>query len=136
MSDEIKKQIDKIGEAWEASKKTSDELLAKQEKLEGGQAELLEKQAKIDEALDKALKMKEDLEQAQKAIARLANVREELEEKVDTKALNAGIRAWGKHGFHNMKADDLGLNEIQTKALQSNINTQGGYFASPFIGGL
>ena len=135
MSAEIKEQIEKIGKTWEEAKKVNDAILEKQEKLEGGQAELKEKQAKIDEALNNALEMKERLDQTQKAVARMANAREEMEEKTDLTALNAGLKAWGK----NQKSFDpksAGLNDVQVKALQSNIMTQGGYFTSPFIGGI
>jgi HK97 family phage major capsid protein len=132
---EIKSQIDKIGEAWEASKKTNDEILAKQEKQEGGIAELKEKQDKVDSALNEALEVKKSLEETQAAVARLANSHEAKEEQKDTKSFNTAFKKWLSKGMPQ-DVRSLDLNDKEVKALQSNIDPQGGYTVNPFMGAI
>ncbi|PJB53627.1 MAG: phage major capsid protein [Bdellovibrio sp. CG_4_9_14_3_um_filter_39_7] len=132
---EIKAQIDKIGEAWEASKKTNDELLLKQKNLEGGQAELKEKQAKIDVALNDALELKKTIMEVQDAVKRVSNSFISPESKADLRDFSDAFKVWVKKGMpHDIK--NLGLSEKQEKALQSNIDPQGGYTVNPFMGAI
>ena len=132
---EIKNQIDKIGEAWEASKKTNNELLEKQAKLEGGQAELKEKQDKIDAALNEALEMKKALEETQAAVKRIANSYEAEAESKDVESFNSAFKKWAKRGMPQ-DIRGLDLSEKEAKALQSNIDPQGGYTVNPFMGAI
>jgi HK97 family phage major capsid protein len=137
MSAEIKAQIDKIGEAWEASKKTNDELTAKLAKNEGGIAELKEKQDKIDAALDTALKMKSDLEKTMDAVKRFNNQMDKIEEKNDDtfkKAFESSLRKFAKSGSINMSM--AGLNEIECKTMSTLIDPDGGYTVTNMLQGI
>lgn len=135
MSGEINGEIKKIGQAWEASKKAQDELDAKLEKGLGGIAEQKAKLEKIDSDLDQALAMKKSLEETQNAVARMASALEEKKDsKVDTSAYNSGIKKWLKARMPD-HLGNLSLDEAETKALQSNIDPQGGFSVLPFIGG-
>lgn len=136
MSD-INKEIDKIGQAWEASKKAQDELDAKLAKNEGGLAEVKAKQEKIDKDLDNALDAKKKIEELEIAVKRMAdNLEEKKEAKagVDLKAYNSGMKKWLKARMPE-SLHSLNLDESEVKAMQSNIDPQGGYTVMPFIGG-
>jgi len=133
MSDDIKSQIEKIGQSWEASKKAQDELDAKVEKGLGGVAEIKAKQEKIDSDLNSALEAKKSIEALEAAVARMAeSVEEKSEKKVDNSAYNSAIKKW----LSAKSPESLKLNEAEQKALQSNIDPQGGYSVMPFIGGV
>ena len=134
MSDDIKSQIEKIGQSWEASKKAQDELDAKVEKGLGGVAEIKAKQEKIDRDLDTALESKKSIEALEAAVARMAASVEEKagDKKVDNSAYNAAIKKW----LSAKSPENLRLDEAEAKALQSNIDPQGGYSVMPFIGGV
>lgn len=135
MSADIKAEIEKIGQSWEASKKAQDELDAKLAKGLGGIAEIKEKQAKIDADLDRALEMKASLEALENAVARMASSVEEKEgKKVDNSAYNSAIKKWMKARMPE-HLGNLKLDEAEMKALQSNIDPQGGFSVLPFIGG-
>jgi len=133
MSDDIKSQIEKIGQSWEASKKAQDELDAKVEKGLGGVAEIKAKQEKIDSDLNSALEAKKSIEALEAAVARMAeSVEEKSEKKVDNSAYNSAIKKW----LSAKSPESLKLDEAEQKALQSNIDPQGGYSVMPFIGGV
>ena len=135
MSNEIKDQIDKIGQSWEQVKKTQDELESKLEKGLGGIAEIKASQEKAQADLNTALDMKKSLEETQNAVARMASALEEKKDsKVDTSAYNSGIKKWLKARMPD-HLGNLQLSEAETKALQSNIDPQGGFSVLPFIGG-
>lgn len=143
MSDDIKSQIDKIGQSWEASKKAQDELDAKVEKGLGGVAEIKAKQEKIDRDLDAALKFKEDFEaikktneDLEKSVARLCEGlgSEKGVKSEEKKALDEGLVLWLKSGMPEHIDGIRGLDNTQRKSLQSNIDPQGGYSIQPFMG--
>ena len=122
MSEELKQindSIKEIGSAWEASKKTQDELDAKIAKNEGGQAELKAKLEKIDSSLDSALEMKKSLEETAAAVKRMsATVENHADEHgVELKAFNSGIQKWLAKGMPQ-SVEGLGLNEKEAKALK------------------
>jgi HK97 family phage major capsid protein len=138
MSEELKQindSIKEIGSAWEASKKTQDELDAKIAKNEGGQAELKSKLDKIDADLNSALDMKKSLEETAAAVKRMsATVENHAEENgAEVKAFSTGIQKWLAKGMPQ-SVEGLGLDEKEAKALQSNIDPQGGYTIQPYIG--
>lgn len=137
MSEELKQindSIDKIGSAWESSKKTQDELNEKIASNEAGQAELKAKLDKIDSDLDSALEMKKSIEETAAAVKRIGNPSAELEAKnIDSEAFGSGIKKWLSKGMP-VSVEGLGLNEKEAKALQSNIDPQGGYTIQPYIG--
>ena len=138
MSEEIKSQLEKIGSAWEHSKKAQDELDAKLEKGLGGIAEIKAKQEKIDADLDSALQLKESFEKVETTVGRMASAMEEKEAaqpEVDTKSLNSAMKKWLKSGLPE-DISRVNLDEKEAKAMQSNIDPQGGYSVMPFVGGL
>lgn len=135
MSEELKQindSIKEIGTAWEASKKTQDELDAKIAKNEGGQAEIKAKIEKIDEHLNEALDMKKSLEETAAAVKRMGgSLEEKLEKKgVDVEVYGNALKKWVKSGF-KMES----LNEVEQKAMSSQSNPDGGYSIQPFMGG-
>lgn len=137
MSSEVQKTIDQIGQAWEASKKEQTELNAKMAKNEGGLAEIKAKQEKIDADLDQALQIKRDMEETKLAVARMASELEQKKEAVkgvDLKAYNSGMKKWLKARMPE-SLHGLNLSESESKAMQSNIDPQGGFTVMPFIGG-
>ena len=136
MSDEINGELKKIALAWESSKSAQNELDSKLEKGLGGIAEIKAKQDKIDKDLDAALAMKEGLEETKTAVARMASALEEKQEKsgVNVEHLNSGMKKWLKSGMPD-RLDGLGLHADEVKAMQSNIDPQGGYTIQPFFGG-
>ena len=133
MSAEIKAELEKIGKSWEASKTVQNELDAKLEKGLGGIAELKAKQDKIDADLDRALKMKETMEQMQAAIARMQSENVSGESKKDNSVYNAAMKKWLKSGLQDNLAN-VNMSEVERKALQANIDPQGGYTLQPFFG--
>ena len=135
MSAEIKAQIEKIGEAWEASKKIQDQIDEKLAKNEGGIAELKSQMAKVDETINAAQENVKRLSDLESAVKRIANSFEEADVKTDSKDFNIAVKAWMKKGMPN-SAQGLGLTDKQEKALQSNIDPQGGYTTSPFMGAI
>jgi len=139
MSDalEIKNQIEELGKTLKIERDTNDALLEKQNKLEGGQAELKEKLDKVSSAADDILEIKENLEKTMAAVKRNGgSFEDELDNNdVDVKSFNEGIKIWLKGGMPE-SIDRLELNDVQRKALQSNIDPQGGYTINPFIGSL
>jgi len=137
MSDEINGELKKIALAWESSKSAQNELDSKLEKGLGGIAEIKAKQDKIDKDLDTALAMKESLEETKTAVARMASALEEKQEKsgVNVEHLNSGMKKWMKSGMPD-RLDGLSLHADEAKAMQSNIDPQGGYSIQPFFGGI
>jgi HK97 family phage major capsid protein len=135
MSAEIKAQIDKIGEAWEASKKVQDQIDEKLAKNEGGIAELKAQMVKIDESMNLAQDNVKRMTDLESAVKRIANSFDEAEVKTDSKDFNIAVKTWLKKGMP-VSAQGLGLNDKQEKALQSNIDPQGGYTVSPFMGAI
>ena len=81
---EIKGAIEKIGSAWEESKKANDELIAKQSMLEGGQAEIKVKQDKIDADLNAALELKAGIEKLSAQVARMNAGQEEVKKDMSS----------------------------------------------------
>ena len=135
MSAEIKAQIDKIGEAWEASKKIQDQIDEKLAKNEGGVAELKAQMVKIDESMNQAQANVKRMEDLESAVKRIANSFDEAEVKTDSKDFNIAVKTWLKKGMP-VSAQGLGLTDKQEKALQSNIDPQGGYTVTPFMGAI
>ena len=130
MADEVKKVLDEIGNDFHEYKKVNDERL---EKLEKGQgvAELEEKLAKMDAALDSNQEsVEKKLEETRNAVERLANSHKSEEQKeLDQKNLSGALKKYFSHKDSNMS-------EAETKALQSNIDPQGGYTVTPFVGAI
>jgi HK97 family phage major capsid protein len=135
MSAEIKAQIDKIGEAWEASKKVQDQIDEKLAKNEGGIAELKAQMVKIDESMNLAQDNVKRMTDLESAVKRIANSFDEAEVKTDSKDFNIAVKTWLKKGMP-VSAQGLGLTDKQEKALQSNIDPQGGYTVTPFMGAI
>lgn len=134
---EVKDLIGKIGHGYEEMKKAQDALDAKIEKGEAGQAELKEKLDRIDSSMNEALDMKESLEQTMAAVKRIGGSTEDQLENndIDVKAYASGVKKWLAKGLPS-DIRGLGLSEKEEKALQSNIDPQGGYTVNPFIGGI
>jgi HK97 family phage major capsid protein len=135
MSADINAVIEKIGKSYEASKKAQDEIDVKLEKGLGGIAEIKAKQEKIDADLNAALEAKKSIEQLEATVARMAaSVEEKSDSKVDNSAYASGMKKWLKARCPE-HLGNLKLDEKELKALQSNIDPQGGYSVMPFIGG-
>jgi len=131
---EVKDLIGKIGHGYEEMKKAQDALDAKIENGEAGQAELKEKLDRIDQSMNEALDMKESLEQTMAAVKRMGSEENELEAKgIDKKSFNSGIQKWLAKGLPS-DIRGLGLSEKEEKALQSNIDPQGGFTINLYIG--
>jgi HK97 family phage major capsid protein len=134
---EVKDLIGNVANSHEEMKKAQDALDLKVEKGEAGQAELKEKLDRIDASMNEALDMKKSLEETMAAVKRIGAYHEdELESKgIDAKSFNSGMQKWISKGLPD-DVSRLGLNEKEAKALQSNIDPQGGYTISPYIGAI
>jgi HK97 family phage major capsid protein len=132
---EVKDLIGKIGHGHEEMKKAQDALDSKLEKGEAGQAELKEKLDRIDESMNEALEMKKNLEETMATVRRMGGSHEDNLENndVDVKSYSSAMKKWLAKGLP-MDVKGLDLNEKEEKALQSNIDPQGGYTVMPFIG--
>ena len=138
MSQEIKDEIKKIGESWEATKKAQDQLEAEVKAGKTGLSEIKEKQDKIDADLNAALDMKSELEKTIAAVKRLGGiVGEESGATAEYKMedLSSGMRKWMRKGMPQ-SFDGCDMSDVERKALQTNIDPQGGYTVMPFIGGV
>jgi len=130
--DKINEAIDKLGHAFEEHKKTNNEVI--QSKADGKAiSELEEKQAKIDKDLDGILDMKKDLENQAAAIKRMGGVvgAQESAPEMDKKAYESGLKKMVKGKFDA----NVQLTDVERKAMQSNIDPDGGYTIMPFMGG-
>ena len=134
---ELKAQLDEIGKTLHAERKVNDELKARQDNLEGGQAELKVQLEKISDIADAQIELKENMEKTMAAVKRQSSDFDEgLEAKgIEVKDYNAGIKSWLKAGMPE-SIERLNLPENQVKALQSNIDPEGGYTIHPHLGGI
>lgn len=134
---DLKETVDNIGKSFEELKKNNNELIEKQKKSEDGLSELKVKEAKIDEYMNEQLELKKSLEEVQ-AFIKSGGINAKLEkEGIDPKHFNDGIKKWFKSGMPADLNNMVGMNKLeenQVKALQSNIDTQGGFTDSPFMG--
>lgn len=135
---QIKEQIAKVGGAFEEFKKTQDAFDAKVAAGEAGQAELKAKLDTLNESMTSALEMKKTIEDTQAYVKRMggATLEDQLEnEGINAKDFASGLRKWMAKGLPQ-NIDAVGLNENEVKALQSNIDTQGGYTVNPYYGAI
>jgi HK97 family phage major capsid protein len=133
---EIKGAIEKIGSAWEESKKANDELIAKQSMLEGGQAEIKVKQDKIDADLNAALELKASLEKLSAQVARMNAGQEEVKKDMSSPEYKNFAHAFklmakGKAGSQ-INLGMLGADE--QKAMSAHIDPDGGYTITNVMG--
>jgi len=136
MSEDANIEIKKIGESFEAFKKVNDDLLAKQAKNEGGQAELKSQLEKIESGLSSALDMKKSIEELKASQKRLADnvefAHSESEKKgIDLEVYGSALRKGLKAGW---KMQNVSLSEAETKAMSAGSNPDGGYTLTPFLG--
>jgi HK97 family phage major capsid protein len=137
--------LDKLNETLGAleksvmeSRKVNDERLEKLEKNEGV-SELEVKAAKYDTEINGLLESKESLiksiDEVKAAVARMndsANLDDNGKPKVDLKHYSSALK---KCVAKNFEMGQINLTEDETKAMQSNIDPDGGYTVSPFMGG-
>jgi HK97 family phage major capsid protein len=134
----ITDKIEEINMAVVAERKNNDEIQAKLEKSSDGVAELKAQQDKIEKDVNALLDMKKSLEETQAYVKRMggATLEDQLEnEGVDAKSFSSGLKKWLAKGCPE-RLDVIGLNEKEEKALQSNIDPQGGYTVNPFYGAI
>lgn len=137
--------IDKLNitlEALEKSVSESHKVNEEALKLKAdskGVAEIKEKQDKIDADIDANLKardeMQKSIDETKAAVARMTtaqNLDENGNEKVDLKAYSSALK---KMASKNFEMSQVILTEGEQKAMQSNIDPDGGYTVMPFIGG-
>jgi HK97 family phage major capsid protein len=135
---QINEQIAKVGGAFEEFKKTQDALDAKIASGEAGQAELKEKLEKMNESMNQALEMKKTIEETQAYVKRMGGqtLADQLEnEGTDAKAFQSGMQKWMAKGMPQ-NVESIDLSESEKKALQSNIDPQGGYTVNPYYGAI
>jgi len=137
--------LDKLNETLGAleksvmeGRKVNDERIEALEKNKGV-ADLEEKGAKIDNEISNLIESKEALtksvEEVKAAVARMAVASEQNEDgspKVDMKSYSSALR---KAASKNFEMSMVNLTEDEQKAMQSNIDPDGGYTVMPFIGG-
>jgi len=130
------KQLEELGQAWSEYKKTNDERLDNLEKGRGV-AELEEKQAKMDSAIngmqEEKEALKKELDETKAAVVRMSGAAEEEKEAKSNEHFMSGIKKWAKAGMPDSVAN-LQLNDKELKAMQSNIDTEGGYTVPTFMG--
>lgn len=133
MSD-VNQVLEKLGQNWEATKATQDEIEAKLKAQEGNAAELKTKMDKIDAEFDSLSSMKKQIEETQASVKRIADNVELAHKKADEKGID--LKAYGealkKQVKNNWKATNL--TEAETKALSSGVDADGGYTIEPFLG--
>jgi HK97 family phage major capsid protein len=140
MSDEMKKAIDEFGSAITAQRKELDELRAKQEKGEGGQAEIQEKVAKLDEVIEAQLDMKKNLEETALAVKNFNKELDGSQSNGKKDLLDAYGVALKKIGRARGHVERAGLSEKETeamnevKAMSREVGPDGGYTLMPFLG--
>jgi HK97 family phage major capsid protein len=135
--------LDKLNETLGAleksvvdSRKVNDERLEALEKNKGV-AELEEKAAKYDEEINALLESKETLtksvDEVKAAVARMngsADLDANGEPKVDMKSYSSALK---KMAAKNFEKSEVRLTEAEEKAMQSNIDPDGGYTVMPFM---
>jgi len=138
MSDDIKKAIDEIGSSIHAQRKELDELREKQAKGEGGQAEIQEKVAKLDEIIEGQLDLKKQLEETKLAVKSVsAGIDEADKAGLDVKSYGNAIKKLARARFRTENAE-LSEKEakavVEAKAMSREVGPDGGYTLMPFIG--
>ena len=140
MSEELKNAIDEFGSAITAQRKELDELRAKQEKGEGGQAEIQEKVAKLDEVIEKQLDLKKQLEETKLAVQKFNENAEENGVKANKELIDTYGVALKKLGRARFRIENAGLSAKETeavkevKAMSREVGPDGGYTLLPFLG--
>lgn len=140
MSDELKSAIDEFGSAITAQRKELDELRAKQEKGEGGQAEIQEKVAKLDEVIEKQLDLKKQLEETKLAVQNFNNSAAENGVKANKEVVDLYGKALKKLARARFKVDNADLSSDESKAvaeikaMSREVGPDGGYTLMPFLG--
>lgn len=122
-----------LGKAVHAFREKQDELDVKIEKNQGGQAELAQKVDEINKEISVIQDIKKATEETQAAVKRM-NIIEENTPESKKKELEVYGNALKKGAKAGWRSDRMELTEAETKALQSNIDPQGGYSIMPFFG--
>ena len=106
MSQDIKDAIDEIGVSIKAQRDELDSLRKKQEKGEGGQAEIEAKVAKLDEVIEGQLDLKKQLEEQALALKNVNAGIEKAEDKgLDLKAYGHALRKIARARGHEGRAE-------------------------------
>lgn len=140
MSDEIKGAIEEIGSAITAQRKELDELRALQAKDQGGQAEIKEKVAKLDEVIEGQLDLKKQLEDQAVTIKNFNKEVGASEDKFSKSQIDLYGVALKKLGRASFKEDRAGLSAeesavvAEVKAMSREVGPDGGYTLMPFLG--
>lgn len=123
--EEVKTTVDQLATAWEAFKKKNDEELTEIKKKGSADPLITEQLTKINAALDEH---KSKLEQVETAAARTHKGGE-----AGTEGKETAEQIEYKKAFLNYvrKGVDVGLSELQTKALSVGSDPDGGYLVAP-----
>ena len=134
MEAEMKDAIENLGRTHNEFVKANDKRLDEVEKNGKASAALEEKVAKLSDALDAAVeakgKLEERIENNELALQRSAKGTGGEGEEAKTKAMNEYKTAY--NGFLR-KGDEVGLRELEAKALSVGIDPDGGYTVTPEI---
>jgi len=140
VSEEIKGAIEEFGGALKVQREALDEIRAKQAKSEGGQAELQEKVAKLDEVIEGQLDLKKQLEEQALALKNFNAKADEAGLSVEKKMVDDYGTALKKLGRARFNADNAGLSAdeakavSEVKAMSREVGPDGGYTLLPFLG--
>ena len=140
---EVVQAMDELKGVIHEYKKVNDERIEKLEKNEG-KAELDAKLAKMDGDIDAALELKKEHEDAAK---RLENIEiavkrfggadiagsDKAEAKAHADAFQSAVKKMAK--ANTLNPHQVNLDEAEHKSLTSQIDPDGGYTVTPFIGG-
>jgi len=133
-AEEIKTQIDQIGQSWEEYKKANDGRLEQLEKSQGQAAEETAKLERIEGDLKAALDLKKQLEDTQAAVKRISALDAQEKKEQGSEELKAYASGLKKLAMANYKEHAVQYTDAEKKAMSSNIDPQGGYSVQPFFG--